>query len=62
MYELNFNCTVQIHLGWFEIYTVENVMFTSIAVYAHAQLSALGAHAHPGWSCDFVNQLARETR
>ena len=39
----------------------------SASVYAHAQLSAFGstyvrARAHPDRSCDFVNQLAGETR
>ena len=34
----------------------------SRSVYAHAQLSALGARAHPGGSCDLVNQVARESR
>ena len=35
---------------------------TSASAYAHAQ--HLGARAHPAAdsSCDFVNQLARETR
>ena len=70
MYELN--CTLQMHLGsnivYMLIYLTRNFILlknsrTPVDRYMRMRSSVpLGTRAHPGGSCDLVNQLARETR